>query len=99
MSNTDDWVKFTLDLPMSDIPDGKGMYCSGNPIILGRIIKKTTKQPLLQFAKQTLFAPLGISKFKWHFKPDKSSSETFCQLYLRPRDMAKFALLYLNHGK
>jgi CubicO group peptidase (beta-lactamase class C family) len=98
MSNTDDWVKFTLNLPMSDIPGGKGMYCSGNPITLGRIIEKTTKQPLPEFAKQTLFIPLGITKFKWHFKPDKSSSETFCQLYLRPRDMAKFGLLYLNNG-
>ncbi len=99
MSNTDDWVKFTLDLPMIDIPGGKGMYCSGNAITLGRIIEKATKQPLPEFAKQTLFGPLGITKFKWHFKPDKSSSETFCQLYLRPRDMAKFGLLYLNEGK
>jgi CubicO group peptidase (beta-lactamase class C family) len=98
MSNSDDWVKFTLDLPMSDIPGGKGMYCSGNPVTLGRIIEKETKQSLPKFAEQRLFAPLGITKFKWHFKPDKSSSETFCQLYLRPRDMAKFGLLYLNQG-
>ena len=98
MSNSDDWVKFTLDLPMIDIPGGKGMYCSGNPVILGRIIEKETHQPLPEFAKKTLFEPLGITKFKWNFKPDKSSSETFCQLYLMPRDMAKFGLLYLNKG-
>jgi CubicO group peptidase (beta-lactamase class C family) len=98
MSNSDDWVKFTLDLPMVDTPGGKGMYCSGNPITLGRIIEKTTKQPLPEFAKQNLFVPLNITQFKWRFKPDKSSSETFCQLYLRPRDMAKFGLLYLNNG-
>lgn len=99
MSNTDDWVKFTLDLPMSDTPGGKGMYCSGNPIILGRIIEKQVKETLPEFAVNTLFKPLEITKFKWNFKPDKSSSETFCQLYLRPRDMAKFGLLYLNKGK
>ena len=99
MSNSADWVKFTLDLPMTDTPGGKGMYCSGNFITLGRIIEKATNTQLPVFAKQTLFEPLGISNFKWHFKPDKSSSETFCQLYLRPRDMAKFALLYLNKGK
>jgi CubicO group peptidase (beta-lactamase class C family) len=98
MSNTDDWVKFTLDLPMVDTPGGKGMYCSGNPITLGRIIEKTTKQPLPEFARKNLFFPLRITKFKWNFKPDKSSSETFCQVYLRPRDMAKFGLLYLNKG-
>ena len=93
MSNSDDWVKFTLDLPMIDIPGGKGMYCSGNPVILGRIIEKETHQPLPEFAKKTLFEPLGITKFKWNFKPDKSSSETFCQLYLMPRDMAKFGFI------
>ena len=98
MSNTDDWVKFTLDLPMSYIPGDKGMYCSGNLIILGRIIEKEVKETLPEFAAKTLFAPLEITKFKWNFKPDKSSSETFCQLYLRPRDMAKFGLLYLNKG-
>lgn len=99
MSNSDDWVKFTLDLPMVDSPGGRGMYCSGNPATLGHIIEKTTRQPLPQFAKATLFDPLDITHFKWHFKPDKSSAETFCQLYLRSRDLAKFGLLYLNGGK
>lgn len=99
MGYSPDWVKFTLDLPMIDSPGGKGMYCSGNPVTLGRIIEKTTRQPLPDFALQTLFAPLGITHFKWHFKADQSSSETFCQLYLRPRDMAKFGLLYLDGGK
>jgi CubicO group peptidase (beta-lactamase class C family) len=98
MSNSDDWIKFTLDLPMIDSAGGSGRYCSGNPIILGRIIEKTTQQSLPEFAKQTLFKDLGITDFKWNFKPDKSSSETFCQIYLNSRDMAKFGLLYLNKG-
>lgn len=99
MNNTDDWVKFTLDLPMIDVPGGKGMYCSGNPITLGRIIEKSTKIPLPEFARKNLFNPLGIRKYVWNFKPDKSSSETFCQVYLTSRDMAKFGLLYLNKGE
>lgn len=98
MHNSNDWVKYSLDLPMVDVPGGKGMYCSGNSIILGRIVEKATKQSLTDFASQTLFDPLGITQFKWQFKPDKSSAETFCQLNLRPRDMAKFGLLYLNKG-
>lgn len=98
MSNSTDWVQYTLDLPMVDVPGGKGMYCSGNPIILGRIIEKATKMPLPEFAKQTLFKDIGIKNFVWNFKPDLSSSETFCQLYLSPRDMGKLGLLYLNQG-
>ncbi|MDN3677604.1 serine hydrolase [Flavobacterium paronense] len=98
MNNSDDWVKFTLDLPMIDRPGGKGMYCSGNPITLGRIIEKVTNQKVPEFAKENLFNPLGIKKFVWNFKPNKSSVETFCQVYLTSRDMAKFGLLYLNKG-
>ncbi|GAB1359033.1 hypothetical protein MASR1M31_08120 [Porphyromonadaceae bacterium] len=98
MSNSDDWVRFTLNLPMIDCAGGKGMYCSGNPIVLGRIIEKTTQQTVPEFAKKNLFGPLGIKNWIWNFKPDKSSSETFCQVYLTPRDMVKFGLLYLNNG-
>ena len=98
MNNTNDWIKFTLNLPIIDSAGGKGMYCSGNPITLGRIIEKVTKQTLPEFAKQNLFHPLGIKNFVWNFKPDKSSVETFCQVYLTSRDMAKFGLLYLNNG-
>lgn len=98
MNYSDDWIQYTLDLPMVDVPGGKGMYCSGNPITMGKIIERATKMPLPEFAKQTLFKDLGIKNFKWNFKPDASSAETFCQVYLSSRDMAKFGLLYLNKG-
>ncbi len=98
MDYSEDWVKFTLDLPMIDTPGGKGMYCSGNPITLGRIIEKVTKEPLPKFADENLFAPLHINNYKWNFKPDKSNAENYCQLYVTPREMAKFGLLYLNNG-
>lgn len=98
MAYEKDWIQYSLDLPMNDSAGGKGQYCSSNPIILGRIIEKATKTSLPEFAQQTLFKDLGIKNFEWHFKPDSSSGETFCQVNLRPRDMAKFGLLYLNNG-
>lgn len=99
MNYSDDWVKYTFDLPMIDTPGGRGMYASGNPITLGRIIEKASGRSLEAFANESLFKPLGIQNYKWRFKPDKSSAEDFCQLHLRPRDMAKFGLMYLNGGK
>jgi CubicO group peptidase (beta-lactamase class C family) len=98
MGKTDDWVKYSLDLPMIDSAGGKGMYCSGNPIILGRVIEKATSQALPRFADKYLFKPLGINNYVWNFVPNKASSETFCQLYLTSREMAKFGQLYLNKG-
>lgn len=98
MAYENDWIQYSLDLPMNDSAGGIGQYCSSNPIILGRIIEKATKMTIKEFADQTLFKGLGITNYVWNFKPDKSSAETFCQLNLRPRDMAKFGLLYLNNG-
>ena len=98
MDYSDDWVKFTLDLPMIDTPGGNGRYCSGNPVTLGRIVEKTTDMPLLQFAEKNLFEPLGFTNYKWNFKPDKSNAEDYCQVYLTPREMSKFGLLYLDNG-
>jgi CubicO group peptidase (beta-lactamase class C family) len=99
MDNSDDWVKYTLNLPMIDSAGGRGMYNSGNPITIGRIIEKATQMPLPQFADKFLFAPMAITNYKWTFKPDKSSADNFCQVYLTPRNMAKFGLMYLNEGK
>ena len=99
MDNSRDWVKYTLDLPMREAPGTVGRYNSGNPITLGRIVEKQAHQPLPDFARQHLFGPLGITRFDWRFQPDSSSAETFCQVSLRPRDMAKFGLLYLDQGR
>ncbi|MDI9312679.1 MAG: serine hydrolase [Limnohabitans sp.] len=98
MAYENDWIQYSLDLPMKDSAGGIGQYCSSNPIILGRIIEKATKMTVPEFARQTLFKDLGINNFIWNFKPNKSSAETFCQVNLTPRDMAKFGLLYLNNG-
>lgn len=98
MSYEKDWIQYSLDLPMNYSPGGIGQYCSSNPIIMGRIVEIATKMALPEFATQTLFKDLGIAKYNWNFKPDLSSSETYCQLNLRSRDMAKFGLLYYNNG-
>jgi CubicO group peptidase (beta-lactamase class C family) len=99
MDNSPDWVKYTLDLPMREAPGTVGRYNSGNPITLGRLVEKQAHQPLPEFARQHLFGPLGITRFNWRFQPDSSSAETFCQVSLRSRDMAKFGLLYLDQGR
>jgi CubicO group peptidase (beta-lactamase class C family) len=99
MGETDDWVKFILDLPMLNEPGAAARYCSGGVITVGRMVEKAAGTPLETFAREHLFGPLGIQHFDWKFDPDRSSIETFCQLALRPRDMAKFGLLFLRGGR
>ncbi|HVW15927.1 MAG TPA: serine hydrolase [Mucilaginibacter sp.] len=98
MGFSNDWVKYTFDLPMLDTPGTRGRYNSGNPIAVGYIIEKHAKMPLHDFAAKNLFGPMGITDFKWNFKPDRSNVDNFCQVLLTPRDMAKFGLMFLNNG-
>jgi len=99
MYPTANWVKFILDLPMIDKPGHEARYCSGNVMTLASIVERASRQPLYEFAKKNLFDPLQAAGYKWNFKPDSSEMNTFGQLYIKPRDMAKFGLLFLNNGK
>ncbi len=99
MIETEDWVRFVLDLPMAAPPGQVTSYCSGGVILLGRIVEKVTGMLLPAFAEKYLFGPLGISDYRWRFAPDHSSVQTFCQLSLPPRDMMKLGMLFAAGGR
>jgi hypothetical protein len=50
------------------------------------------------FAARELFAPLGITRWRWKKDAAGVSTGGF-GLYLEPRDMARFGLLALHHGE
>ena len=99
MNASPDWVQFILDLPMVEPPGKTGRYCTGGVILLGRIVEKASGKRLPDFAAENLFGKLGITNYRWNFKPDSSSFDDVCQLHMRPRDMAKLGLLYMNEGQ
>jgi CubicO group peptidase (beta-lactamase class C family) len=99
MNASPDWVRFILDLPMVEPPGKTGRYCTGGVILLGRIVEKASGKRLPDFAAENLFGKLGITNYRWNFKPDSSSFDDACQLHMRPRDMAKLGLLYMNEGQ
>lgn len=98
-NQSNDWVKFMLDLPMQHNPGTVGMYCSGNVTLINRIIELASGKSLVEFAEDVLFEPLGIKEYKWAFKPDRSSINNFNQAYMLPRDMMKIGVLLKNHGQ
>ena len=99
MYESNDWIKYTIDLPTVGDPGRKSSYCTGCAQTIGRLVEITTKTPLVDYAAKNLFAPMGITNYKWRFKPDPSSAATFNQMYLRPRDMMKLAIMYLQNGQ
>ncbi len=98
MGRSPDWVKFILDRPMSSTPGEIFNYNSGNPHLLSAIITKLTGMSARDYAKATLFDPLGISVSNWRNDPQGVSSGGF-GLSLLPRDMAKIGYLYLRNGE
>jgi len=99
MESSSDPVQFVLDRPMATDPGGEWVYNNGASHLLSAIITKTTGYTTLEFAREFLFGPLGISNVKWDLNRDPQGIYCgFHGLELTPRDMAKFGYLYLNNG-
>jgi CubicO group peptidase (beta-lactamase class C family) len=93
-----DWIQFILDRPMAYTPGWFYYYSNGNPHLLSAIITKLTGKRAEDYAKEKLFAPLGITTWRWRRDPQGLSTGEG-GLALSPRDMAKIGLLYLHHGE
>src|SRR5499427_8629487 len=96
MEGKEDWVQYVLDQPMADEPGKTFVYNSGATELLSYLIFKTTGKQADDYAKEHLFAPLGID-FYWKRTP-KGLADTEGGLYLAPRDFAKIGFLYLHDG-
>jgi CubicO group peptidase (beta-lactamase class C family) len=98
MKNSNDWVQYVLDLPMSDPPGKKFEYCNGVSFLLSAIIRNATKMSTLDFAKKYLFTPLDIVNVDWEISP-QGNHLGYGEMSLKPHDMAKIGWLYLNKGR
>ncbi|MBP1167497.1 CubicO group peptidase (beta-lactamase class C family) [Chryseobacterium sp. PvR013] len=98
MYPTENWVKFTLDLPMTENTIGKNWsYFTAGVVLTGDILDKTVPQGLKNYADKKLFHPLGITNYKWQFTPQQKPSLAG-GLRMRALDFAKFGQLYKNNG-
>lgn len=97
MSNSADWIKFCLDLPLKNAPGSTWAYSSINTMILGGIIAQASKMSVSQFADKFLFKPLGITNYRWTKDP-AGHEMTSGSFYIRPIDMVKIGELLLTNG-
>jgi CubicO group peptidase (beta-lactamase class C family) len=72
-------------------------YNTGALALVSAIIRKATGRPLDEFAKETLFEPMGITGVEWIRR--KGNTDAGGGLRLRPRDMAKIGQLVLSGGR
>lgn len=98
MYPTDNWVKFALDVPMSENKTGKNWsYFTAGVVITGDILDKTVPKGLENYTDKKLFSPLGITQYKCQLTPQKKPSLAG-GLRMNVLDFAKFGQLYKNNG-
>ena len=98
MNQSHDPVRFVLEKSVATEPGRRFLYDSGVSIVLGEVVRKASGQAADEFAREHLFAPLGIKEYRWGKLPD-GTVHTGGGLWLRPRDMAKLGQLMLDGGR
>jgi CubicO group peptidase (beta-lactamase class C family) len=92
-SNTPDQFRYLLTRPKS--PEKIFAYNSLNHLIMNHVLKKATGLDNRAEMEERLLRPLGITTYDLG-EPDNG---VIGDISLRPRDMLKFGLMYLNDGK
>jgi len=93
-----DPAKYILNKPMYASPGERFYYRDCDPHLLSYAIERITKKTLDQWAKERLFAPLGIDSYFWDV--DHTGTPMGAHgLYLKPRDLAKIGQVVLTQGQ
>jgi CubicO group peptidase (beta-lactamase class C family) len=94
-----DWLRLVLDRPMAAAPDAAWSYNSGAVITLGGVLYVATGMPADAYARQVLFAPLGITASSWSKGLPNGLPHMGGGLALRPIDVARIGYLVLRRGR
>ena len=97
LGTSTDWIGFVLDLPTSGVRGRDFRYNSGASLLLGGVLRSATGVATHDWARTVLFEPLEIRSHRWEVGPG-GVTNTGWGLHLRPRDMARFGLLFLRNG-
>ena len=97
MEQAADRYRFALDRPMVNEPGDWWTYNGGATALIGELIAKGAGVPIDVYARNKLFAPLGIKKFEWVTGSDGVPSVA-SGLRLNIHDLARIGRLILDRG-
>jgi CubicO group peptidase (beta-lactamase class C family) len=98
MENAPDRFRYIFTRPFIADPGKRWIYGASATTLIGRLITKGTGQSLPDFARATLFDPLGIGATAWTngFNGEPAASSG---LRMKPRDLARIGQLILDKGR
>jgi CubicO group peptidase (beta-lactamase class C family) len=96
--STDDWVAYLLDKPLVNDQGTTFNYNSAATQLMSEMVSTATGRALDEYAEELLFGPIGIEDYFWSDAPE-GFKDAAGGLYLKPRDLARFALLYEREGE
>jgi CubicO group peptidase (beta-lactamase class C family) len=79
-------------------PASEWFYNSASPNLVLRCLENIVQEPIRQWAHTNFYAKLGITDYRWQSQPG-GLPEGAARMYMRPRDMLKVGITYLNNGK
>ena len=91
------WTTNFLAQPVPNKPGTHFLYNTSATYMLSAIVQKATGATVLDYLRPRLFEPLGIENPTWEKSPEGITTGGF-GLSVRTEDIARFGLLYLQHG-
>ncbi len=91
-------VKFALEQPLLATPERAYQYNDVTPALAVGLVQYATGKTALEFAEDRLFGPMGLRNYEWMHQDPSGIDLGGFGLRLRPIDMQKFGVLYLNGG-
>ena len=98
MNSSPDPVYYVLNKPVVNEPGTVYYYNGGTVDVLGQLVRQASGMNVKNFSRAYLFEPLGITNYNWQTLYPSGITCCHGDIYITPRDMAKFGYLYLKKG-
>lgn len=98
MERSADRIRYVLDRPIVAAPGTQWRYNGGTTVLLADLITRGSGLPLLRYAQDKLFTPLGITEAEWTAGPSGQPAAA-SGLRLRLPDLARIGQLLLQQGE
>jgi CubicO group peptidase (beta-lactamase class C family) len=96
-NRSQDPTYYVLSKPLIHVPGTVFNYNGGTVNVLCRIVEAASGMTADRFARDFLFGHMGVTNYNF---PRHRTGDIVCHgdIYITPRDMAKFGSLFLNGG-